>query len=228
LERAGAQAVIAPTIRIVPADDRAGAERAVAQAPQFAWIVFTSANGVRAFFDILDERREDARFLGQTKIAAIGRVTSGALRDRGVYADLVPQSFVAESLAQALVLATKPGEKILIFRAQEARDVLAAELVEQKREPVVVAAYKTVFTEDPQFAEKAGSCDILTFTSASTVRGFVHLLQGKERAAALAAGKVVACIGPITEQEARTSGLRVTVTAGEFTTDGLLQALVEI
>lgn len=216
---------MAPVIAMLPPDDSASAEQAVNSASEYAWVVFTSANGVRVFFEHLQARREDARAFGNAKIAAIGIKTSQALLQRNVYADLVPQSYVAEDLADALIAASKPGEHILVYRAQEARDVLPVRLREAGREVDVVAAYKTVFVEDPQFAEKVASCDILTFTSASTVRGFVHNLHGPAAAAHAAAGKVVACIGPITADEARKCGLDVTATADEFTANGLVAAL---
>jgi uroporphyrinogen-III synthase len=113
----------------------------------------------------------------------------------------------------------------LVYRAEEARDVLPVRLREAGRDADVVAAYKTVFTDDSQFAEKVAACDILTFTSASTVRGFVHNLHGPAAAAHAARGKIVACIGPITAEEARKSGLDVAATADEFTVNGLLAAL---
>lgn len=225
LREAGAQPVLAPTIRIVPPSDPAAADEAVARAATYAWIVFTSANGVDAFFDRMRARREDARTFGTAKLAAIGIKTSQALLERCVYADVVPQSFVAEDLAELLIASSKPGDAMLVFRAQEARDVLPERLRQAGRSVDVVAAYKTVYVEDPQFADKVASCEILTFTSASTVRGFVHNLHGPAAAARAASGKIVACIGPITAEEARKNGLDVTVTADEFTADGLLAAL---
>lgn len=225
LQSRGAIPVLAPAIAMLPPDDPAAAQRAVNTVSENAWVVFTSANGVRAFFNILKERREDARIFGAAKIAAIGIKTSQALLERNVYADLVPQTYVAEDLAGALIAASNPGDAILIYRAEEARDVLPDRLREAERDPRVVTAYKTVFTDDPQFAEKVAQCDVLTFTSASTVRGFAHNLHGQAAAARAAQGKLVACIGPITAEEARKTGLEVAVVANEFTADGLLIAL---
>jgi uroporphyrinogen III methyltransferase/synthase len=210
---------------MLPPDDRTAAEQAVNSASENAWVVFTSANGVHAFFDVLKARREDARAFGSAKIAAIGIKTSQALLEHRVYADLVPQSYVAEHLADSLIAASKPGERILIYRAEEARDVLPDRLRQAGREPVVVSAYKTVFTDDAEFASKVAQSDILTFTSASTVRGFAHNLHGNAAAAHAAQGKLVACIGPITAEEAHKIGLDVDVVANEFTADGLLTAL---
>ena len=210
---------------MLPPDDPIAAQQAANSASEFSWVVFTSANGVRAFFNILKSRREDARAFGNAKIAAIGIKTSQALLEQRVYADLVPQSYVAEDLADALIAATKPGDRILIYRAEEARDVLPDRLRNEGRDTIVVAAYKTVFTDDADFAQKVAQADILTFTSASTVRGFAHNLHGNAAAAHAAQGKLVACIGPITAEEAHKVGMDVDVTADEFTVDGLIDAL---
>jgi uroporphyrinogen III methyltransferase/synthase len=93
------------------------------------------------------------------------------------------------------------------------------------REPHVVAAYKTVFDVDPEFALKVERADVLTFTSASTVRGFVELLGGADAARIAARGKLIACIGPVTTEAADELGLHVDVVADVFTTQGLLDAL---
>ena len=228
LRMLGAHPVLAPTIAMTAPDDPAAAAQAAYAAHENAWIVFTSANGVRAFFDLLDARREDARALGSAKIAAIGLKTSQALLERRIYADLVPQSYVAEDLARALIAASQIGDKMLIFRAQEARDVLPEQLLAAGRSPTVVAAYKTMFTDDPQFAQKVQTCDILTFTSASTVRGFAHSLSGNDAARDAAHGKIVACIGPITAQEAQAIGMHVDAVALEYTGEGLVRALEQL
>ena len=225
LRAAGAEPVLAPTIEVSAPDDPAAAAQAVHRAAENAWVVFTSANGVHAFFELLQARREDARAFGSAKIAAIGIKTAQALRAHAIYADLVPLSYIAEDLAEALILASSPGDKILIYRAQEARDVLPERLRAAGRDPQVVAAYKTVFVDDPSFASKVALSDILTFTSASTVRGFAYNLAGNAAAANAAAQKLVACIGPITSQAARETGIRVDIVADEFTANGLLAAL---
>jgi uroporphyrinogen III methyltransferase/synthase len=225
LRDAGAQPVLAPLIAFAPPDDVAAAEQAAYAASSYAWIVFTSANGVRAFFELLDARREDARFLGTAKVAAIGSMTARALQERCIYADLVPRSFVAEDLAQALLAATAPGDAVLVFRAQEARDVLRDVLAAAGRNVDVVAGYKTTFLPDPQLVEKVRQCDAVTFTSASTVHAFADALGGEAAARAATAGKIVACIGPVTAAAARDAGLDVSTVAEEYTANGLLDAL---
>ena len=221
----GVEPILASTIAIVPPDDPAAAHRAIDELAAYRWIVFTSQNGVDAFFDRLASLDADARYLGATKVAAIGSKTAERLRAFGVRADLVPAAFVSEEIARALIEATHSGDRVLIFRAQEARDVLPQMLEDAGRNPHVVAAYKTIFDVDPQFAQKVARADVLTFTSASTVRGYVELLGGAAAARDAARNKLIACIGPVTAEAADEAGLHVDVVADVFTTDGLLDAL---
>ena len=221
----GVEPILASTIAIVPPDDVAAAHRAVDDLSSYRWVVFTSQNGVDAFFDRLAALDSDARYIGATRVAAIGSKTSERLREFGVRADLVPAAFVSEEIARALIQATHTGDRILICRAQEARDVLSQMLEDAGRKPSVVAAYKTIFDVDPEFAQKVQRSDVLTFTSASTVRGYVELLGGVVAAREAARNKLIACIGPITAEAADEAGLHVDVVADVFTTDGLLDAL---
>jgi uroporphyrinogen III methyltransferase / synthase len=221
----GVEPILASTIAIAPPDDPYSAHRAIDRLASYAWIVFTSQNGVDAFFDRLHALDADARLIARTRVAAIGTKTAERLRQNGVRADLVPAAFISEEVARALIEATNDDDEVLIYRAQEARDVLPQMLLDAGRRPTVVAAYKTLFDADPRFAEKVESADVLTFTSASTVRGFSELLGGAARAKSAAHGKIVACIGPITADAAQEIGLNVDVVADVYTTDGLLDAL---
>jgi uroporphyrinogen III methyltransferase / synthase len=221
----GVEPILASTIAIVPPDDPMPAHRAIDELATYRWVVFTSQNGVDAFFDRLASLDADARYLRDIKVAAIGSKTAERLRDHGVHPDLVPAAFVSEEIARALIEETHNGDRILIYRAQEARDVLPQMLEDAGREPHVVAAYKTVFDVDPHFAQKVARADVLTFTSASTVRGYVELLGSAKTACEAARNKLIACIGPVTAEAADEAGLHVDVVADIFTTDGLLDAL---
>jgi uroporphyrinogen III methyltransferase / synthase len=221
----GAQPIVAPAIAIGPPDDPYPAHRAIDDLASYAWLVFTSQNGVDAFFDRLASVDADARYIGATKIAVIGERTMDRLHAHGVRADIVPAAYISEEIARALIESAQPGERVLIYRAQEARDVLPQMLEEAGLVPTVVAAYKTSVPHDRDFAEKAQRADVFTFTSASTVAGFATLLGGDARAAEMVRGKTVACIGPITAQAAREAGMQVDVVAETFTTGGLLDAL---
>lgn len=217
--------ILASTIVIGTPDDPHAAHRAIDELAAYGWVVFTSRNGVDAFFDRLTSLDSDARYLARTKVAAIGTKTAQRLHHYGIRADLVPHAFISEEIGRALIERTREGERILIYRAQEARDVLPQMLEDAGRRPTVVAAYKTSFVDDPQFAQKVERADIVTFTSASTVRGFAHLLGGADAARAAAQGKLIACIGPITADAAKEIGLHSDVVADVFTADGLLEAI---
>ncbi len=222
---AGMEPIVAPTIETGPPDDVQAAFRAVEEAAQYAWIVFLSRYGVDAFFDRLHERGKDARALSPAKVAAIGPKTAQRLREVGLIADLASGRSTSEDVARDLLAQTVPGDRVLIYAAQEGRDVVRDVLEKNGRLSVAVAAYKTAFTSDPHFASKVARADVLTFTSASTVRGFAALLGGNAAAAEAARGKIVACIGPVTAEEARAIGLHVDVTPQEFTAEGMLAAL---
>ncbi|HUA09266.1 MAG TPA: uroporphyrinogen-III C-methyltransferase [Candidatus Acidoferrales bacterium] len=221
----GVEPILASTIAIVAPDDTAAAHRAIDDLASYRWVVFTSQNGVDAFFDRLSALDADARYIGATKIAAIGAKTAERLRAYGLRPDLVPAAFISEEIARALIEATREGDRILVYRAQEARDVLPQMLEDAGRRAHAVAAYKTIFDVDPQFAQKVARADVLTFTSASTIRGYAELLGGSHAAIEAARGKTVACIGPVTAAAAEELGLHVDVVADVFTTDGLLDAL---
>jgi uroporphyrinogen III methyltransferase/synthase len=225
LQARGAEPIVAPTIAIEPPDDAIAAHRAIDQLGSFAWIVFTSRNGVDAFFDRLHSLDADARYLGPIKIAAIGSATARALRRNGVRPDVLPGEYIGEEIARAVIESARPNDRVLVFRAQEARDVLPQMLTDAGLETTVVAAYKTVVAGDREFASKVARAGVVTFTSPSTVHGFATLLGGDVHAIEAARDKVVACIGPITADAARKTGLHVDIVADEFTAGGLLDAL---
>jgi len=219
----GAEPLLAPTIAIEPPTEPAAARRAVRELRTYEWVVLTSANGVAALFTHLDAIGADARAFGAARVAAIGPATSAALRARGIIADLRPESAVGESLAAALVARTSSGARVLIFRAEDARDVVPATLLEAGREVDVIAAYRTRACTDPSIAGEAERADVWTFASASAVDAFVANVPG---AIDLARDRTVACIGPATAEAARRVGLAPDATAEEFTADGLLAALL--
>jgi uroporphyrinogen III methyltransferase/synthase len=222
LWEAGAEPLLAPTIESAAPDDPAPAAAAVDRLAAYRWVVFTSRHGVEGCFALLRERGADARRFGPALVAAIGSKTAGRLLEHGVRADFVPATFVAEAVAAGLLERSSAGDRILLFGAQEMRDVLARKLTAAGRIVDAVAGYKTVRVLDPAIARDAEAADIWTFTSASTVRGFLENVPG---AAALGATKTIACIGPVTAEAARSAGLRVDVIANDATVEGLIAAL---
>jgi uroporphyrinogen III methyltransferase / synthase len=227
LEALGAEVVQFPTIRIAPPADEAPLLRAAGEARRFDWIVFTSVNGVERFWDALQRQRCDARALGGVRVCAIGPATAAELARHGITADVVPDEFVAEAAVQALASAdAMQGRRILLPRAEVARDVLPRQLRELGAEVVEVAAYTTV--QDGTDAERVrglfrrGEVDAVTFTASSTVRNFVDLV-GTD-----VGGAKVASIGPVTSGTARELGLAVDVEAAEYTVPGLLAAIRDL
>ncbi|HTU83231.1 MAG TPA: uroporphyrinogen-III synthase [Candidatus Acidoferrales bacterium] len=219
----GGVAVVAPAISIAPPDDPHRAHRAIDELARYAWVVFSSQNAVDAFFDRIEALDADARYLAGRKVAAIGSTTARRLRERGIRADLVPALYVGEELARALIEALRPGDRVLVFRAQEARDVLPRMLSDAGVACDVVAAYKTVVPYDPAFAANLAAADVVTFASASSVAGLLEQIGAGAPDAMR--DKVVACIGPVTAGAAREAGLHVDVVAETSTAQGLLDAL---
>ena len=152
------------------------------------------------------------------QVAAIGPGTAGALRRFGVVADLVPERFVAEAVADAF---PRGAGRVLLPRAAIARDVLPDSLRAKGWQVDVVEAYRTAAAEPSAAAlAEAGKADAITFTSSSTVTNYLQV------AGLGAVPPVVVCIGPVTAETAGAAGLHVDVVAAEHTIDGLVQALV--
>jgi uroporphyrinogen-III synthase len=221
LEERGASPLVAPAIRILAGPgrvlERAGRELA---AGSYAWVVFTSRTGVESVFSHLGS---DHPGIGAS-VGAVGEGTAAALRQRGVEPDLVPSTFTTEALARAMPLGSG---KVLLARADIASDDLEAALTGKGWSPVRVDAYRTVsagrLPAAASRALRAGEVDAVTFTSASTVDGFVQV-AGAALGAARRRPKV-ACIGPVTAARAREAGLRVDAVADPHTIDGLVAAL---
>ena len=220
----GFEPILAPTIEIVPPDDPTAANDAVDNLASYAWVLFTSRNGIDACFQRLHALGRDARAFGSARVAAIGAKSAQRLAEFGVRADLVPKTAVAEALAIEILHRARPASRILLFRAQEGRDVLPTLLGAEGLQVDDVAAYRTQFVRDPQFAGKAARAELLAFTSASTVRGYIEQFPDADAAIASARGKCIAAIGPIAAEAVRASGLHLDLVADVATTDALLDA----
>lgn len=226
LQELGAEAVLFPTIDIVPpADHYAALDTALRRLASFTWVVFTSVNGVEHVWRRLDRLGLDARAFGRAWLAAIGPATAEELRIRGLQTDIMPQRYVAEALLEALP--DPAGQRLLLPRAAGAREALRTGLQAAGAEVVEAHAYRTVRAEPAPAALAAldAGVDILTFTSSSTVRHFAAQV-GRECLQTLAERACVATIGPITTGTARELGLRVDIEATEYTVAGLVDAIV--
>ena len=220
----GADVIELPTIRIEPPTDLREFAEMVQDAHQYDWIVFTSTNGVDAFFNLFFKLYDDAREIGGTKIAAIGPATAQRVRDYHFHVDLQPEDFVAEAVAREFA---KEGGienlRILLARAEKARDVLPKSLSALGAIVDEGFAYRTVMeTNDVTGARERFTregADLITFTSSSTVENFMAL------GLPLPKGMKVASIGPITSKTARQAGLKVDVEARRHDIEGLVSAI---
>ncbi len=222
----GAEVLPLPTIAFEPGDGPA-MQAAVAALHTYDLVVFTSVNGVDHFLDALYAAGRDPRAFGGARIAVIGPATARRLRARGLVADVVPAEFVAEGLLDALDVDGLRGKRVLLPRAEVAREVLPDTLRAAGAEVDVVPVYRTVGPAvDPAVRARggAGDADLITFTASSTVTHFCRLFDDPTLAAIQARTRA-ACIGPITADTARAAGFRVAVEAETYTVRGLVDAL---
>jgi uroporphyrinogen III methyltransferase/synthase len=218
LRTLGAAVIEAPTIEVVdPTDGGAALRAALAGVGRYDWLVLTSPNGVARTLDLVP----DVRALAGVRVAAVGSVTADALARERVVADLVPERFVAEGLADEFPHAPAGGGRVLLARAEVARAGLPEALRAAGWEVDDVPAYRTAPAWIPDdVADRIAAADAVTFTSSSTVTNLVEAV-GVQRVP-----PVVASIGPITSATARKLGLEVTVEADPHTTEALSAALV--
>jgi uroporphyrinogen III methyltransferase/synthase len=227
LEKEGAQAIHFPTVKIVPPKSWESLDAALNNLADYNWLIFTSANGVQYFFERLFERDKDIRELKGIKICCIGPATALEIQKRGIKVDLIPEYYISESILQSFDKIKMQGQKVLIPRAIEARDVLPEGLKKMGAAVDVVSAYATVNSGEKKerltelIREKR--IDVITFTSSSTVMNFLEIM-GKDYS--LPPKIKIACIGPITAATARKHGFKVDILQEEYTIPGLVQALI--
>src|SRR5438477_5779809 len=224
LRALGADVIELPTIRIEPPSDLRGFAELVQEAHTYDWIVFTSPKGVTAFFELFFKIYADAREIGGAKIAAIGPATAQRVKDFHLNVDLQPEEVVAEAVVRQF---QKQGGvenlRILLARAEKARDVLPKELSKLGAIVDEAFAYRTV----PETRDITGArrrfleegADLITFTSSSTVENFLDLGLPWPK------GMQVASIGPITSKTASDRGLTIDIEARRHDIDGLVEAI---
>ena len=226
----GAAVVEIPTIevRAMPTDDRV--RKAIANLDRTILVIFASANAVAIFFKMLVETGADARALHASKLCAIGQETAEMLENHGLRPELVTSEYTAEGLAKALEGWEMEGMRVLVPRAEVARDALPSLLAMRGAEVEILPVYQAVCPAlaGPSLLRLFGAegVDVITFTSSSTVANFVRAFPD-DRLPAVLGDAEIACMGPVTADTARKLGLRVDIVAREYTTHGLVQAIVE-
>jgi uroporphyrinogen-III synthase len=227
LEARGARAILAPAIRLVRAP-RGAMDEAIGElvAGRFAWVLFTSQAGVKTVLEGL-ARRDLGVDAIRAEVGAVGEGTARSLRGAGVEPSLVPETFTTYALSRAM---PRGSGKVLLPRADIATGELEAAVAAKGWTPLRVEAYRTKLSHrmpaDAALALGAGKVDAITFSSASTVQGFVEMLG----ATGMLAGGLpkVVCIGPVTARMASDSGLDVAGVARPHTIEGLIAALERV
>lgn len=221
----GARAVEVPAIRIDPPESWDRLDAAIAHGG-YDWVIFTSANGVRSFWDRVQAAGRSAEWFAGTRVAAIGPETARSIEGCGLGVDLMPDEYVAEALLACLgESGSLLGRRVLLPRADIARDALAVGLRRAGAIVETLVAYRTApAAPPPELVEqlRSGEIDVVTLTSSSAVRALLNML-GPARDALNRT--TIACIGPVTAATAREAGLRPEVVATTYTVLGLVAAL---
>jgi uroporphyrinogen III methyltransferase/synthase len=221
----GADVFELPTIRIVPPEDLWEFGELVRDSYQYDWLIFTSPNGVDAFFEMYYKLYSDARNIGNVKIAAIGPATAQRIKDFHLAVDLQPKKFVAEAIVRDLQeLGSVENLKFLLARAAGARDVLPKKLTELGAIVDEVIAYRTIAEPDDAAGSlerfRSEGADLITFTSSSTVENFLALNLPWPKTL------MTASIGPITSETMRKNQVSIDVEAAQHDMDGMVEAIL--
>ncbi len=230
VEVLGGEAVEFPTIHVAEPESYEMMDAAIARLDSYRWIIFTSVNGVRFFFQRLRQKGGDIRDLYGANLCAIGPKTREALEGYALRVAWMPDEYRAEEIAAGLRGKIAPGDRVLLPRADIARRVLPEALTGLGAVVDEVAAYRTVPPAGDGCLIRemlaAGKIHVVAFTSSATVRNFVELLAEPDLPRLLG-GVIVACIGPVTASAARELGLPVHAEARCYTIEGLIQAVLE-
>lgn len=233
LEEAGASCYECSTINIEPVDSYEILDSELERIDEYHWILFTSLNGVKYFFQRLFAKGMDARDLKGPDIAVVGKSTADLLLSYGLNADLIPPIFTGEGLAESLLDQGVEGRNILIPRAKAGREILPETLRGGGAQVTVCPVYQNVPPQgrkDELRAElESGQVDMVTFTSSSTVRNFLTMVDAgdQDELLRLMAGVKIAAIGPITAKTVTDSGLHVDVQPENYTIAEMVQSITD-
>jgi uroporphyrinogen III methyltransferase/synthase len=226
LRALGATAIEIPTIAIRPPADTNQLNKAITEIGNYEWIVFTSVNGVRSFYERMKAFNVSFKVLDRVEVAAIGPATSQELERFGKIPSYVPEEYLSKQVAQGL--GDVRGKRILLPRADIASKKLPSLLRQRGALVDEVVAYRTVIPDELTSVRLRSlldaGVDLITFTSPSTVRNFVQALGASELQSRLKDVKI-ACIGPVTVEAAEELGVHVDIVALNHTIDGLVEAI---
>jgi len=214
LQARGAEVIEFPTVRIEPASHPQPLQDALSRLETFDRIIFTSVNGVKHTW-----RWISCPWPPSIKVAAIGPATASALRAHHVEPDVIPSEYIAEALVSSL--GCVQDQTILLPRASKTRPALLDLLRQAGAKVTAVTAYETHVNRPPDdaYVSLVPSVDVVTFTSGSTIEGFIELTSDMNLLF------TTACIGPITAKAAISAGLQVHIIANTYTSEGLVTAI---
>lgn len=223
LRRLGAEPLLVPSIRSTPTEDQDALRAAVRRLDGARWVGMTSPSGVRYGWPAVEAAWPDGLPDG-LGVAVVGPGTAAALRAHGVEADFVPGESSGDAFAAELPV--EPGDRVVLLRSHIARGAIADDLRQRGADVLDAVAYHTITAADPADVHHALDArpDAVTFTSPSTVRGFLAGLDDPARLD----GVALVPIGPVTAEAVADAGLNVAAVPDDFTTDGLLDALVAL
>jgi uroporphyrinogen III methyltransferase/synthase len=232
LEALGAHVMRLPVMELRPIEDAHLLDRALASLREYSWIIFTSSYGAQFFMQHLKKRERLRDWSGMPKICAIGPATAEAVKDFGREVALIPEQFVAEGVLAALEnfsggLHSLAGQRFLIPRAEEARDLLPSALAASGAHVDVIPCYRNIRANpDPGLIRKLQKAkpDLIVFTSSSAVRNMVDIL-GPEDGKRMLLESVVAVLGPITGTTAASFGKRAEILPGQSTIASLIEEI---
>jgi uroporphyrinogen III methyltransferase/synthase len=228
LERRGATVLECATIKLVEPDSWAELDSAITRLINFDWLILTSTNAVRFFFDRLETLGFDARAVGNCKICAVGPKTAEAIRKFGVRPDLIPADYKAEGVIADFKHLGISGKNVLYPHADRARDIIPQQLQEMGADVSAPVSYRNILPErlcpEALFALEKRCVDCISFTSSSTVLNMSHLL-GIDLLTDMLKGVAVASIGPVTSKTCRDLGLKVDIEPTEYTLAALSDAI---
>ncbi len=233
LEENGGNCLEFSTIKIEPVESYEVLDEELERLEEYHWILFTSLNGVKYFFERLYTKGMDARSMKGPGIAAVGKATADLLLEYGVRADLLPAVFTGEGLAETLLDQGVEGRNVLIPRAEKAREILPETLRGAGAQVTVAPVYKNVSPEGKreQLREEleSGKVDMVTFTSSSTVRNFLSMVDADtdSELKRLMHEVTIAAIGPVTAKTVTDNGLQVDIQPESYTIPDLVHAIVE-
>lgn len=226
IEQYGGIPIIVPLLDFQLPTNNSEVEAVIHQVLNYDWLILTSQNGVRFFFELVNKCGMSASL---PKIAVIGKKTEESLMQYGYEADFIPQEFVAENFIDEFMPLLHAESRVLLVKGNLARTIIAEGINKAGASCDEVIVYETVLPKESvlklSHILQAQEVDVITFTSSSTVHHFMQIVE-QYQLHPLLESLIIACIGPIAKKTAQQYRLKVNVCPSEYTTEAMLQELI--